>query len=173
MSVFDLRRKKKDYCFSRLVFCSQIKLNLRYWLVAGISSEISCISHLIFGFYAQSKEFRFYSCWDFIALYIYATSSYRKHKLYKYMLPWINLWLSTYWNIYNVWCVLLETEEVCEPCQRRNITVTATKYCDECEEKYCKSCTSSHMVQKRTKTHRLVDITKEIIDYPIRSKKCN
>jgi hypothetical protein len=55
-------------------------------------------------------------------------------------------------------------EEVCEPCQHRNITVTATKYCDECEEKYCESCTFSHIVQKRTKTHKLVDITKEIID---------
>jgi hypothetical protein len=52
----------------------------------------------------------------------------------------------------------------CEPCQHRNITVTATKYCDECEEKYCESCTLSHMVQKRTKTHKLVDITKEIIN---------
>jgi hypothetical protein len=59
-----------------------------------------------------------------------------------------------------VWCVLLETEEVCEPCQRRNITVTATKYCDECEEKYCESCALGHIAQKRTKTHKIVDITK-------------
>jgi hypothetical protein len=35
------------------------------------------------------------------------------------------------------------TEDICEPCQHRNITVTATKYCDECEEKYCESCALS------------------------------
>jgi hypothetical protein len=42
--------------------------------------------------------------------------------------------------------------------------VTATKYCDECEEKYCESCALDHIAQKRTKTHKIVDITKEIID---------
>jgi hypothetical protein len=39
-----------------------------------------------------------------------------------------------------------------------------SKYCNECEEKYCESCTLSHMAQKQTKTHKIVDITKEIID---------
>jgi hypothetical protein len=64
-------------------------------------------------------------------------------------------------------CFTFNTEDVCEPCQHRNITVTATKYCDECEEKYCESCALSHMVQKRTKAHKIVDITKEIIVYGI------
>lgn len=44
------------------------------------------------------------------------------------------------------------------------MTVTATKYCNECEEKYCESCTLSHMAQKQTKKHKIVDITEEIID---------
>jgi uncharacterized membrane protein len=107
-------KKKRTVLFkthSHDIFCLQIKFNLRYWLVARISSEISCISHLIFSFHAQSKEFCF-CCWYFITLYmyIYTTSSYRhphKHKLYRYMLPWINLCLNVYLNIYNVWCVLL------------------------------------------------------------------
>ena len=80
------------------------------------------------------------------------------------LVPWIDLWLNVYLNIYNVWCVLLSTEEVCEPCQHRNITVTATKYCNVCEEKYCESCTLSHMAKKLTKMHKIVDITKDFID---------
>ncbi|XP_071169828.1 uncharacterized protein [Mytilus edulis] len=46
----------------------------------------------------------------------------------------------------------------CEPCMYRNLDVVASKYCKECDERYCDSCTFSHTSQKQTKSHIILDI---------------
>ena len=45
----------------------------------------------------------------------------------------------------------------CDPCSEANKQEVAVKYCEECEEFYCTSCTKMHSVQKATRKHSLVD----------------
>ena len=52
----------------------------------------------------------------------------------------------------------------CEPCSSgRNITTDATRYCSDCEESYCETCSAAHKAQKATKNHNLTNI-KECVD---------
>ncbi|CAG2227309.1 unnamed protein product [Mytilus edulis] len=57
----------------------------------------------------------------------------------------------------------------CEPCQYRKEEVSATKYCKECNERYCDSCTFSHTKHKQTKNHTITDIREAVV---INLKKC-
>ncbi|CAC5425890.1 unnamed protein product [Mytilus coruscus] len=59
----------------------------------------------------------------------------------------------------------------CEPCLYRNQDVVATKYCKECDERYCDSCTFSHTSQKQTKSHIILDI-KEASDTKEKCEPC-
>lgn len=45
----------------------------------------------------------------------------------------------------------------CTPCGEDNITQEANKYCPECEEYLCQSCTRHHGRQKATRLHQLLD----------------
>ncbi|XP_071123377.1 uncharacterized protein [Mytilus edulis] len=48
----------------------------------------------------------------------------------------------------------------CEPCTARGRNPTAFKWCCECEEALCSECTEAHRVQKMTRNHNLVEISK-------------
>ena len=45
----------------------------------------------------------------------------------------------------------------CDPCGEAKRKVSATKYCEECEEFFCANCSKMHGVQKATRRHELVD----------------
>lgn len=46
----------------------------------------------------------------------------------------------------------------CEPCSVRNIPVESTKFCKECEEYLCNSCTIEHLSHKQNKNHTIVQV---------------
>ncbi|CAC5362650.1 unnamed protein product [Mytilus coruscus] len=48
----------------------------------------------------------------------------------------------------------------CEPCTARGMTQTAFQWCTECEEALCSECTEVHRVQKISRNHHLVEISK-------------
>lgn len=45
----------------------------------------------------------------------------------------------------------------CDPCSEAYKEEVAVKYCEQCDEFYCTSCTKMHGAQKATKKHSLVD----------------
>jgi len=45
----------------------------------------------------------------------------------------------------------------CDPCLHRQQKIPADKYCQECEEHLCNSCSTSHQTRKATKDHKLVN----------------
>ncbi|XP_071148474.1 uncharacterized protein [Mytilus edulis] len=51
-----------------------------------------------------------------------------------------------------------DVKQCCEPCSTRNIESIALQYCQDCDEKFCDTCTASHQTQKATKGHTIVDI---------------
>lgn len=51
-------------------------------------------------------------------------------------------------------------DKFCEPCTARGRNPTAFQWCAECEEALCSECTEAHRVQKITRNHHLVDISK-------------
>ncbi|XP_053376134.1 transcription intermediary factor 1-alpha-like isoform X2 [Mercenaria mercenaria] len=46
---------------------------------------------------------------------------------------------------------------VCTPCWEDSIREEAVKYCPECQEYLCKTCTRHHGRQKITRSHKLLD----------------
>lgn len=72
---------------------------------------------------------------------------------------------------YTAWITLIaENPDLkCEPCQYRKVEVSATKYCKECNERYCDSCTFCHTTQKQTKNHTIADIIEAVC---IKGTKC-
>lgn len=47
----------------------------------------------------------------------------------------------------------------CEPCFQRKLEVTSTKWCSDCEESLCQTCTDCHVAMKATKHHHLLDFS--------------
>ncbi|VDI28332.1 Hypothetical predicted protein, partial [Mytilus galloprovincialis] len=60
----------------------------------------------------------------------------------------------------------MSENQFCDPCSSRNLMVASTHYCQDCEEKYCDTCTTSHQNQKATKDHRIManNIFKKMCD---------
>ncbi|CAG2195244.1 unnamed protein product [Mytilus edulis] len=59
----------------------------------------------------------------------------------------------------------------CEPCTARGKTPTALQWCTECEEALCSECTEVHKVQKVSRRHHLVEISKIPSKIPL-SQNC-
>ncbi|XP_071123353.1 uncharacterized protein [Mytilus edulis] len=59
----------------------------------------------------------------------------------------------------------------CEPCTARGKTPTALQWCTECEESLCSECTEVHKVQKVSRRHHLVEISKIPSKIPL-SQNC-
>ncbi|CAG2197879.1 unnamed protein product [Mytilus edulis] len=59
----------------------------------------------------------------------------------------------------------------CEPCTARGKTPTALQWCTECEEALCSECTEVHKVQKVSRSHHLVEISKIPSKIPL-SQNC-
>ncbi|CAG2243041.1 unnamed protein product [Mytilus edulis] len=59
----------------------------------------------------------------------------------------------------------------CEPCLYRKLDAVATKYCKDCDERYCDPCTLCHTTQKQTKGHFILDI-KECLDMKTKCEPC-
>ena len=57
--------------------------------------------------------------------------------------------------------VMNDEDKICEPCHFRNLSVVATKYCEDCDERYCEQCMVGHTTQKLTRHHTLIDIKGE------------
>ncbi|XP_071123491.1 uncharacterized protein [Mytilus edulis] len=60
---------------------------------------------------------------------------------------------------------------ICEPCTARGKTPTALQWCTECEEALCSECTEVHKVQKVSRSHHLVEISKIPSKIPL-SQNC-
>lgn len=46
----------------------------------------------------------------------------------------------------------------CEPCQYKDLRIKALKFCNDCEEMLCETCSNSHCFQKATKHHTQINI---------------
>ena len=46
----------------------------------------------------------------------------------------------------------------CDPCKYGGIEVEATKYCDDCKESLCRTCTESHKRFKMSRNHKLLSV---------------
>ena len=46
----------------------------------------------------------------------------------------------------------------CDPCKYGGIEVEATKYCDDCKESLCRTCTESHKRFKISRNHKLLSV---------------
>ncbi|CAC5366113.1 unnamed protein product [Mytilus coruscus] len=46
----------------------------------------------------------------------------------------------------------------CEPCSQRNKITKALKWCSDCEESMCQTCTDCHLSMKATKRHHIIDL---------------
>ncbi|XP_063419190.1 uncharacterized protein LOC134702011 [Mytilus trossulus] len=47
----------------------------------------------------------------------------------------------------------------CDPCYEANKSLTATKYCSDCEERLCTKCAESHCRFKAFKYHHVIDLS--------------
>ncbi|XP_063448467.1 E3 ubiquitin-protein ligase TRIM71-like [Mytilus trossulus] len=47
----------------------------------------------------------------------------------------------------------------CDPCSEANKSLTATKYCSDCEERLCTDCAESHCRFKAFKSHHVIDLS--------------
>ncbi|XP_052073668.1 tripartite motif-containing protein 45-like [Mytilus californianus] len=47
----------------------------------------------------------------------------------------------------------------CDPCSEANKSLTATKYCSDCEERLCTDCGESHCRSKAFKSHHVIDLS--------------
>ncbi|XP_071178592.1 E3 ubiquitin-protein ligase TRIM71-like isoform X2 [Mytilus edulis] len=62
----------------------------------------------------------------------------------------------------------------CDPCSEANKSLTATKYCSDCEERLCTDCGESHCRSKAFKTHHVIDLSAIGSNILISAKKnCN
>lgn len=48
-----------------------------------------------------------------------------------------------------------QTTNECEPCSVRNISAESTRFCKDCEEYLCESCTIEHRSHKQNKNHTI------------------
>ncbi|CAG2218077.1 unnamed protein product [Mytilus edulis] len=68
----------------------------------------------------------------------------------------------------------MATASVCGPCFAENKTLQATKFCSDCEERLCSSCTESHDRFKAFKSHNVIDLSSVGYKIPISvTKSCN
>ncbi|XP_071121936.1 uncharacterized protein [Mytilus edulis] len=54
------------------------------------------------------------------------------------------------------------TGKQCEPCNHRGMEVSASHYCQDCDERYCENCMQKHAKSRQSKKHDVVDISQEI-----------
>ncbi|XP_071178456.1 uncharacterized protein [Mytilus edulis] len=66
----------------------------------------------------------------------------------------------------------MATASVCGPCFAENKTLKATKFCSDCEERLCSSCTESHDRFKAFKSHHVIDLSSVDNKIPISVTKC-
>ncbi|XP_052073707.1 E3 ubiquitin-protein ligase TRIM71-like [Mytilus californianus] len=68
----------------------------------------------------------------------------------------------------------MATASFCDPCTEANSSVSATKYCSDCEERLCPDCAESHTRFKAFKSHHVIDLSSVDSNIPISAKKiCN
>ncbi|XP_052073670.1 E3 ubiquitin-protein ligase TRIM71-like [Mytilus californianus] len=53
----------------------------------------------------------------------------------------------------------MASANLCDPCSAANKSLTATKYCSDCEERLCTDCAESHRRFKAFKSHHVIDLS--------------
>ncbi|XP_076084706.1 uncharacterized protein LOC143055447 [Mytilus galloprovincialis] len=54
-----------------------------------------------------------------------------------------------------------DIELQCEPCGNRGKPKSAKYFCNDCKERYCKTCMNKHMISKNTKDHRINNVPQD------------
>ncbi|XP_063448461.1 E3 ubiquitin-protein ligase TRIM45-like [Mytilus trossulus] len=53
----------------------------------------------------------------------------------------------------------MATASFCDPCSEADKSLTATRYCSDCEERLCTECAESHCRFKAFKSHHVIDLS--------------
>lgn len=53
----------------------------------------------------------------------------------------------------------MDSDSYCDPCSGEGKSLTAIRFCSDCEERLCKDCVEYHRKFKATKSHHLMDLT--------------
>ncbi|VDI38426.1 Hypothetical predicted protein [Mytilus galloprovincialis] len=68
----------------------------------------------------------------------------------------------------------MATASFCDPCTKANLSVSATRYCSDCEERLCPACVESHARFKALTSHHVIDLSSIDLNIPVSAKKiCN
>ncbi|CAG2186173.1 unnamed protein product [Mytilus edulis] len=68
----------------------------------------------------------------------------------------------------------MATASFCDPCTKANLSVSATRYCSDCEERLCPACVESHARFKAFTSHHVIDLSSIDLNIPVSAKKiCN
>ncbi|XP_063448481.1 E3 ubiquitin-protein ligase TRIM71-like [Mytilus trossulus] len=68
----------------------------------------------------------------------------------------------------------MASASLCDPCSEADKSLTATKYCSDCEEQLCRDCGVSHCRSKAFKSHHAIDLSAIGSNILISAKKrCN
>ncbi|XP_063448429.1 uncharacterized protein LOC134727961 [Mytilus trossulus] len=65
----------------------------------------------------------------------------------------------------------MATAIFCDPCTEANLSISATKYCSDCEERLCPGCAESHTRSKAFKYHHIIDLSSVDFNVQISAKK--
>ncbi|XP_063397048.1 E3 ubiquitin-protein ligase TRIM71-like [Mytilus trossulus] len=65
----------------------------------------------------------------------------------------------------------MATASFCDPCTKANLSVSATKYCSDCEERLCPACVESHARFKAFTSHHVIDLSSIDFNIPVSAKK--
>jgi hypothetical protein len=61
---------------------------------------------------------------------------------------------------------------LCEPCNERGNRKTSVRWCVNCEESLCTDCTENHRAMKMSRSHHLIDISKNPTETQMTAQSC-